>query len=370
LIHNNAVRAEGTRGAVYIEFLIAFMPLLVSFLCIWQVSILFTTKLFVDHAAFSGARAAAVIIAEDPNRINDPGGAKSVNVLTSQRATLVQDAVGMALMPLVLNGTVLRFNVMYPDPAKPGGPDIMLNRTYPGMTQTSVSMVRVRVQARMNCQIIFANAILCHNLLGSFVGSKSLSPPYLDVVSEAIFPYQGASYEYKPDDGESNGAEQAAPLTESPIASNSPPSNGGTVGGGGIAPATGTGTGGDFAPADEGQTTDRGLTSGSGPSAPTGRDSSGGIDLSGAGLQHATSRHSVGGSQNVNASTFNSGENLGALAAAAAGQPATQQSNGNFRTTVYAGRMIGTDRTTGAPTDVYTVITTPSGRLVTEFPGQ
>ena len=112
---------DATRGAVYVEFLIAFLPLLIFFLCLWQVSILYTTKLFVDHAAFSGARAAAVVIAENPNRVNDSGGPPSVNVLTGRRNRLVQDAVGLALMPLVLDSTVIFFNVQYPEPDKPGG---------------------------------------------------------------------------------------------------------------------------------------------------------------------------------------------------------------------------------------------------------
>jgi hypothetical protein len=214
---------DGTAGAVYVEFLIAFLPLLIFFLCLWQVSILFTTKLFVDHAASSGARAAAVIIAEDPNRISDNGGAASVNVLTGRRNRLVQDAVGLALLPLIIDGTVIFYNVQYPDPATPGGSNVMLEQKYPGMTADSVSMARVRVRAMMNCKIAFANLIMCTppwaKLLGSAgVPTQTFFPPYVYVVSESIFPYQGASYAYDPGD---NGGSQNASLasnTGSPLA--------------------------------------------------------------------------------------------------------------------------------------------------------
>ena len=59
-----------TRAApCYVEFIVAFLPFFIMFLCLWQVAILYWTKLMVDHAAFSAARAAAVIVAEDPNNV-------------------------------------------------------------------------------------------------------------------------------------------------------------------------------------------------------------------------------------------------------------------------------------------------------------
>jgi guanyl-specific ribonuclease Sa len=194
---------RATRGAVYIEFLIAFMPLLVFFLCLWQVAILYGTKLFVDHAAFSGARAAAVVIAESANRVGDNGGASSVNTLDGRRNRLVQDAVALSLLPLILDGTVISYNVQYPDGATPGGPNTMLGQKYPGMGMSTVTMARVRVRAMMNCKIAFANAIMCSGLLSKIaglVGSGPIFPPYVYVKSEAIFPYQGVNYTYDPND--------------------------------------------------------------------------------------------------------------------------------------------------------------------------
>ena len=47
------------RGAVYVEFLIAFLPVYTMFLCLIQLGLLFTVRLVVDHAAENAARAAA-----------------------------------------------------------------------------------------------------------------------------------------------------------------------------------------------------------------------------------------------------------------------------------------------------------------------
>ena len=58
-----------------------------------------------------------------------------------------------------------------------------------------------------------------------------------------------------------------------------------------------------------------------------------------------------------------------ALIKAAATHPAALQQNGRLQRVVNAGRMIGIDRATNAPTSTYTVITTTADELVTAFPG-
>ena len=59
-----------TRGAVYVEFLVAFMPLFVLFLATIQLALLTAAKLVVTHAAWSGARSAVVILEDDPDRFD------------------------------------------------------------------------------------------------------------------------------------------------------------------------------------------------------------------------------------------------------------------------------------------------------------
>ncbi len=54
------------RGVVYVEFLLAFLPLFLIFLALCQIALLIAGKLVVEHAAFTGARSAIVVLDDDP----------------------------------------------------------------------------------------------------------------------------------------------------------------------------------------------------------------------------------------------------------------------------------------------------------------
>jgi hypothetical protein len=54
------------RGAVYVEFLLVFLPVFLLFLCILELGFLYTGRLVAQHAATRAARAAVVIIDDDP----------------------------------------------------------------------------------------------------------------------------------------------------------------------------------------------------------------------------------------------------------------------------------------------------------------
>lgn len=94
------------------------------------------------------------------------------------------------------------------------------------------------------------------------------------------------------------------------------------------------------------------------------------ITITEQGLAHVFERHVAGGAKSAGKSIFYDNVTLTRLIADA-GDAVTpvSQPNGNLAYIVDAGRTIGVDRTTGAPTSVYTVITRPSGELVTAFPG-
>jgi RHS repeat-associated protein len=66
----------------------------------------------------------------------------------------------------------------------------------------------------------------------------------------------------------------------------------------------------------------------------------------------------------------NQNEVKGLIEAAETVQPTKQAFGQNLQRIVDAGRIIGSDRATGAPTSIYTVITDKSGALVTAFPGR
>lgn len=63
--------ADDERAAVYVEFLIAFMPMFTMFLGMMQIGLLFAGRLVVDHAAYTAARSAAVILPDDATRYGD-----------------------------------------------------------------------------------------------------------------------------------------------------------------------------------------------------------------------------------------------------------------------------------------------------------
>jgi Flp pilus assembly protein TadG len=54
------------RGAVYVEFLIAFIPLFILVLGICQLTFMASAKIVVEHSAWAAARAAVVVLEDDP----------------------------------------------------------------------------------------------------------------------------------------------------------------------------------------------------------------------------------------------------------------------------------------------------------------
>jgi hypothetical protein len=65
---------RGTRGAVYVEFLLVFIPVFTLFLAVLQLGLMYAAKLVTQHAATTASRAAAVIVDDDPARYQ--GGAR------------------------------------------------------------------------------------------------------------------------------------------------------------------------------------------------------------------------------------------------------------------------------------------------------
>jgi RHS repeat-associated protein len=97
-----------------------------------------------------------------------------------------------------------------------------------------------------------------------------------------------------------------------------------------------------------------------------------GITLSAEGLEHVATGHMVGGALAAvgKKSIFNAGEDVQGLIKAAESATPTRMGGGDFVRSVDAGRPIGIDRATGAPTSTYSVITKPNGNLVNAFPGK
>jgi hypothetical protein len=82
--------AGDQRGAVYVEFLLAFPPLLLLFLGICQLTLVASAKLVVQHSANRAARTAIVVLDEDPELHGKaPRGSLSSGV--AKRGTAMED---------------------------------------------------------------------------------------------------------------------------------------------------------------------------------------------------------------------------------------------------------------------------------------
>lgn len=81
------------RGATYVEFLLAFIPLFIMFLGMVQMALMYAGDLVVQHSATTAARAAAVVIDDDPRYYE---GAPRMRV-DGGPSTGAEDAIGSIL---------------------------------------------------------------------------------------------------------------------------------------------------------------------------------------------------------------------------------------------------------------------------------
>jgi len=157
------------RGAVYVEFLIVFLPLFVLFMSLVQFAFVEVANLVTKHAAVTAARAAIVVLPDDPAYydkvpVNQPKGSRKEAIAAAARARLM----AVATMPEL----ELKF------PVAAGSED---EKTQ--FAQDDV--VRVRVEFDYRCGIPIGARFVC-NLLTQ---TKKLK-------AEAALPIQGAGYEY------------------------------------------------------------------------------------------------------------------------------------------------------------------------------
>jgi Flp pilus assembly protein TadG len=86
------------RGVVFLEFLIAFVPMWTFFLCSVQLAFIAHANLIVKHAADSAARSAVVVLPDDPNEYGgEPEMSVGRNRVTASDVTRALGRVGSAL---------------------------------------------------------------------------------------------------------------------------------------------------------------------------------------------------------------------------------------------------------------------------------
>lgn len=164
------------RGAVYVEFLVAFLPTFTFFVAMLQLGLLYATHLFVEHAATVSARAAALSLADVPAM----GMTVRLGMAETQK---VRAAALLTLAPLVMDGSLNRVDVTVSD-ALGGG----LAASFRPMTYDHVDMLRARVQVDARCKIPIGGRIVCGFAGGSGLGIR----PSMTIAAESVFPISAA----------------------------------------------------------------------------------------------------------------------------------------------------------------------------------
>lgn len=121
------------RGAVWVEILIAILPLLGFILGILQLAEMMAGRMLLDHAAFAAARSASVMMGEDPKN----GGGNP--------ETIVKLAAVRAVAPYALDGSFSKIGVSIEGGRKPLGS--------PGT---------VELTATYHCHVPLVWAVLCN----------------------------------------------------------------------------------------------------------------------------------------------------------------------------------------------------------------
>ncbi len=151
------------RGAVYVEFLIAFFPLFFFFLSLVQLAFVTSANLITKHSAITAARAAVVVLYDDPKHYSG----EPVGRATGKRKEDIERAARIPLSTMGLELSAVKVEMAE-----------NIDRDDP---------VTVKVEYDYHCQVPWGRSVVC----GFFTNRKRLT-------AEATLPNQGASYRYAP----------------------------------------------------------------------------------------------------------------------------------------------------------------------------
>lgn len=180
-----------TRGASYVEFLIAFLPMLFLFMCIWQFGRILTTRIQCDHAAAAAARAAAVIIAEPE------ADGRVLHQVSDQTKSQISTAAFASLAPVIAADWISSISLTLPKAPGSKGNDEQTDFTPGGSVfeTAPTRMVHVRLVTYFRCALPPADYVMCTH-------SEDAGWTF-PIITEASFPYQGARYDFKQAEPES-----------------------------------------------------------------------------------------------------------------------------------------------------------------------
>ena len=172
-----AARQRRGAGVVYVEFLMAFPIVLLFFLSLMELGFLYAASLMLRHAAVRAARAASVVLYDNPTYYDNAGAGD----LSGRRG---EDILLAATLTMSGLSHVSNLRVTYPK--SPSSND----------DQTALGpedIVHVRVQADYRCLLPLASRVVCDAMTG-------LRP----MESTASLPVQGASYDALKREGSDN----------------------------------------------------------------------------------------------------------------------------------------------------------------------
>ncbi len=89
------------RGVVLLEFLVAFVPIWILFLCVVQLAFIAHADLMVKHSADAAARSAAVVLPDDPNEY---GGEPELSVSRNRASSSSLDHALLRVGPALWDG--------------------------------------------------------------------------------------------------------------------------------------------------------------------------------------------------------------------------------------------------------------------------
>ena len=148
-------------GAVYVEFLIAFLPIFFFFLALVQLAFVQTANLVVKHAATKAARAAVVVLPDDPQYY----GGVPVGSFSGQRQSDIEHA---AQIPLATLGLV-----------EAAAAKITIDTPY-----SRNALLTARVDFQYHCKVPWGRFVVC-----GLTNFKKIS-------GQATLTAQGALYAY------------------------------------------------------------------------------------------------------------------------------------------------------------------------------
>ena len=145
-------RLHGNRkGALFVEFIIAFIPTFILYLGVCEVSLLYVSKLRVIRAASAASRAAAVVLPDHPDAYEDDGGDKvPVNAYSGKRKEDIFAAAAIVLSPFA-----------------PWRVEVTLNDSDPD-TVGHNDLLTVKVVYEHRCVMPIVRSIVCKSLFDTF----------------------------------------------------------------------------------------------------------------------------------------------------------------------------------------------------------